>query len=102
MQLSQSQKEEETVTLPLAGVHVTKGGGRGAPVGLGSPARGGHHLHSEPLEHWDAVAILLPIHLIYYCHLSSLRRADESGPRLNGDISFMVKKVSWVFFFKRK
>lgn len=66
-------------------------------MGLGSPARGGHHLHSEPLGHWDAVTILMPIHLIYCCHLSSLRRADKSAPRLNVDLSFMFKKVSWFF-----
>lgn len=84
-------------------MHAIKGGGRAAPVGLGSPARGGHHLHSEPLGHWDAVTILLPIHLIYCCHLSSLRRADKSAPSrpvLHGQKSLLVFCcfVSFCFF----
>lgn len=100
-----SQREEETVTLPLAGVHVIMGPGGAAPVGLGSPARGGHHLRSKPLGHWDAVTILrdhlLPVHLTYCYHLSSLRRNDRCRPRLNVDASFMVKK-SPVFWRKKR
>lgn len=38
--LVSQKEEEETVTLPLAGVHVVMGGGRAAPRGSGEPRKG--------------------------------------------------------------
>lgn len=93
-----SQKEEEAVTLPLAGVHVIVGKGRAALVGLGGPARDGRQpplWAIRALGHWNNPRDHpLPVHLTVYC-VSSLRR-HKSGPKLKVGCFLLLEEIKNV------
>lgn len=85
-----SQKEEETVTLPLAGVHVIMGEGKAA---LGMVTS----LHSGPLGHGDTGTVLettFSLFLTLY-HWSSLR-SDKSGPKMGVGCSLSSEEIKRV------